>query len=422
MKQGIRLHTISTNKYKTNLIAIFLSTPLTRENVTKNTVLSAVIRRGCQKYKTQEEISKKLEEMYGADCNNGIDKFGKNHVLKFYIESINDEFLPQDGENMLKQSLEMLTEIAFNPLIENGEFKKEYVNQEKENIRQVIEAKKDSKARYAILRCKEEMFKNQPEGLYKYGYVEDLESINGKELYEYYQKLLNECKIDIMVSGKLENIDVQKIVEEDKNIQNLKERNAIYVINKATPKETQVKENVVEEKMDVTQGKLVIGYDVLMNEEMIQNPKTRYIGMVYNAILGGTANSKMFQNVREKASLAYTANSSYLYLAGAVIVNAGIEIKNYEKALEIIKAQIESMKNGKFGEEDIQNAKNTIVSGIKTTKDEQDSEIIYNLVQALSEKEVSLDEYEEYINKVSKEEIEKFAQNIKLNTIYFLRD
>ena len=422
MKQGIRLHKINTGKYKTNLIAIFLSTPLTRENVTKNTVLSAVLRRGSQKYKSQEEISKKLEEMYGAECNSGIDKFGKNHVLKFYIEAVNDEYLPQNGENMLKQSLEMLSEMAFNPLVENGQFKEEYVKQEIENIKQVIEAKKDNKARYAIFRCKEEMFKGEPEGLYKYGYVEDLENINAKNLYEYYKKLLNECKIDIIISGKLDCIDVEKIIEEDENIQKLQERNPIYIINEPSIKRETSEENIIEEKMEVTQGKLVIGYDVCMNEEMVNNIKTRYIGMLYNSILGGTANSKMFQNVREKESLAYTANSSYMYYACAIFVTAGIEIKNYNKALDIIKLQIEAMKKGDFSEEDITNAKNVIISGIKTTRDEQDSEIIYKFVQALSKKEISLNEYEEYIKNVNKEEIVDFAQNIKLNTIYFLRN
>ena len=95
MNQGIKIHLINTNKFKTNLIAIFLSTPLERENVTKNAVLSAVLRRGCEEFKDQEEISKELEEIYGADFDCGLDKIGKNHVFKFYIESINDEYLPK---------------------------------------------------------------------------------------------------------------------------------------------------------------------------------------------------------------------------------------------------------------------------------------------------------------------------------------
>ena len=422
MKQGIKLHTINTNKFKTNLIAMFLSIPLTRENVTKNSLLVSVLRRGCEQFKTQEEISKKLEEMYGAEFNCGLDKIGKNHVLKFYIESINDEFLPQNGEDMLKKSIEIISEIVFNPLVQNNGFNEEYVNQEKENVKQIIEGKKDNKARYALFRCVEEMYKDKPEGLYKYGYVEDLESINSQNLYEYYQTLINTCKIDIFVSGKLENIDVEKIIEENENFSNLKDREPKYNINRPETKNPIEKANKVEEKLDVTQGKLVIGYDVDASKEDIENKKFRYIGMLYNAILGGTATSKLFQNVREKASLAYTASSSFSYYTGNIFVNAGIEIENFEKATDIIKEQIEAMKQGDFSKEDIRNAQKTIVSNIAGISDEQDTEIIYFLGQELSGNNVSLEQYAEFVQDVNKNEIEDFAKKININTIYFLRN
>ena len=422
MKQGIKLHTINTNKFKTNLIAMFLSIPLTRENVTKNSLLVSVLRRGCEQFKTQEEISKKLEEMYGAEFNCGLDKLGKNHVLKFYIESINDEFLPQNGENMLKQSIEILSEILFNPLTQNGEFNEEYINQEKENVKQIIEAKKDNKARYALFRCVEEMYEDKPQGLYKYGYVEDLENINAQNLYEYYLNLIDTCKIDIFVSGKLENIDVENIIEDDENLSKLKDREPEYNINKPEPKNKIEQSNKVEEKLDVTQGKLVIGYDVEASKEDIENKKFRYIGMLYNAILGGTATSKLFQNVREKASLAYTASSSFSYYTGNIFVNAGIEIENFEKATDIIKEQIEAMKQGDFTEEDLQNAKKVIVSNIAGISDEQDTEIIYFLGQELSGNNVSLEQYAEFVQDVNKNEIEDFAKKVNINTIYFLRN
>ena len=422
MKKEIKLHTINTNKFKTNLIAIFLSIPLTRENVTKNALLSSILRRGCQKYKTQEEISKKLEEMYGAEFNCGLDKLGKNHVLKFYIESINDEFLPEAKENMLKQSIEILSEIVFNPLAENNGFNEEYTNQEKENVKQIIEAKKDNKARYALFRCVEEMFKDKAEGLYKYGYVEDLENINANNLYEYYKELIDTCKIDIFVSGKLENTNIEQLIEQDQNLSNLKEREPKYNINKPEEKNPIQEVNNVEEKLDVTQGKLVIGYDVEASKQEIEDEKFRYIGMLYNAILGGTATSKLFQNVREKASLAYTASSSFSYYTGNIFVNAGIEIDNFEKATEIIKEQIEDMKQGNFSEEDIENAKKTIVSNIAGISDEQDTEIIYFLGQELSGRNISLEQYAQFVQDVKKDEIEDFARKININTIYFLRN
>ena len=422
MKQGIKLHTINTNKFKTNLIAIFLSVPITRENVTKNSLLASVLRRGCEKFKTQEEISKKLEEMYGAEFNCGLDKIGKNHVLKFYIESINDEFLPQNGENMLKQSIEIISEIVFNPLIQNNGFNEEYINQERENVKQIIEGKKDNKARYALFRCVEEMYKDKPEGLYKYGYVEDLGDINAQNLYNYYKELINTCKIDIFISGKLDGINKEKLVEENENISRLQERNPLFTVNKPEQKNGSKQERKVEEKLDVTQGKLVIGYDVDASKEDIENKKFRYIGMLYNAILGGTATSKLFQNVREKASLAYTASSSFSYYTGNIFVNAGIEIENFEKATDIIKEQIQAMKQGDFTEEEIENAKKVIISNIAGISDEQDTEIIYFLGQELNGNNVSIEQYVGFVQTVNKKEIEDFAKKISINTIYFLRN
>ena len=130
IKKGINLHTIKTDKFKTNLIAIFLTTKLERETVTKNAVISALLRRGSKNTPTQEQISTELEEMYGASFDCGLDKTGDNQVLKFYIETINDKFLPRTDESMLKTAIEKIVEIVFNPLVENEGFKREYVEQE----------------------------------------------------------------------------------------------------------------------------------------------------------------------------------------------------------------------------------------------------------------------------------------------------
>ena len=234
---------------------------------------------------TQEEISKKLEEMYGADFNCGLDKTGDNHILKFYIETVNDEYLPQDAENMLKQSIEKLSEIVFNPYLENGTFKKEYVDQEKEKIKQIIEAKKDNKARYAKERCIEEMYKNEVTGLYKYGYIEDLEKINEQNLFEYYKELLNRCKIDIFISGNLKNAKVREMIEEDENIGKLSEREPDFKVSEVEIKAPVEKENVITESMDVVQGKLVIGLDIEIDEEDLKNEDLRYQAFVYNSLL-----------------------------------------------------------------------------------------------------------------------------------------
>lgn len=415
IKQGIKFHTIDTNKFKTNLMAIFLTTKLTRENVTKNALISLLLRRGSQKMKTQEKISKQMENLYGAIFECGLDKTGDNQVIKLYIETINDKYLPQSGENMLKTAMDNLLELAFNPYVENDGFSKEYLNQEKNTIKQLIEARTDNKARYSQERCIEEMYKNENYSLFKFGYVDDLENIDEKSLYKYYKELIQDCKIDIFVSGNIDE-NVNDIVEKNENIQKLKERQANYA-EPVIVKKVQNEEKIVTESLDVAQGKLVLGLDI-----DIDNDDEKYDILAYNAILGGTATSKLFQNVREKAHLAYVASSSYHRFKNNILINCGIEISNFEKALKIVKEQIEDMKNGNFTEEDLENCKKVIISTIASIKEEQDTGITYYFARELSESKYSPEEYTKRVQKITKEDILKVAKKVSINTIYFLKN
>lgn len=415
IKKGIQAHVIETNKFKTNLFAMFLTVPLNRENITQNALIPAVLRRGTETLKSQEEISIELENMYGATLDCGVEKTGDNQVLKFYLETLNDNFLP-NKENLSKKAIELLLDVIFNPLIENNHFKKEYVDSEKKTIKRLIDGRIDNKDMYAYTRCIEEMYKNEPYGLYKYGYIEDLENINEENLYTDYQNLLSIAKIDFFASGELQTDSVISIIEGNQNIQKLQEREDTHIVNtEDTEKKKEVQIQTIQDVKDVTQGKLVIGLDIDYYKK-----DSRYAMCIYNVILGESATSKMFQNVREKAGLAYSARSTYVRQKNNIFIRAGIEIKNYSKALEIIKEQLEDMKNGKFSDEEIDNAKKYMTSGIKTVQDEQDSEITYYMGQELSKTLLTFEEYMDKINSVTREEILEIAKNIHINTIYFL--
>ena len=418
IKKGIKVHSIQTNRFKTNLLSIFITTPLERKTVTENALIPAVVRRGTNNIKSQEEISKKLEEMYGAEFDCGIEKTGDNQVIKFYLEALNDKFLPQN-EDLLKNTVDLLLEIVFNPLVENNQFNQKYFETEKNNLEQLIASKIDNKDLYAFERTTEEMYKNKPYSLYKYGYTEDLEKITSASLYNRYKELIAQAKIDIFVSGEFDEAKLLDIIQNNKNISNLPERNPNFIINKEETelKEKIANENVLEDKMNVTQGKLVLGMQINKMQE-----NERFIAMVYNTILGDSANSKMFQNVREKAHLAYSARSTYVRPKNDIFIRCGIEIENYEKALKIIKQQIEDMKNGNFTEEDIENAKKYIISAVTGVEEEQDTEITYYLGQELAGTRCTLEKYKQSINQVTKEQIQNIANLIQINTIYFLRN
>ena len=119
IKKGIKLHTIKIDKFKTNLIAVFLTTDLSRENVTKNALISLLLRRGTATIPSQDELNKKLEEMYGSSFDCGLDKIGNNQVFKFYIETINDQYIPQSDEQMWKKAIKLMLRSMANEMKQN---------------------------------------------------------------------------------------------------------------------------------------------------------------------------------------------------------------------------------------------------------------------------------------------------------------
>ncbi len=390
---------LQSNKFKTNLVALFITVPLTKENCTKNALLTSVLRRGTNNLKTQEEIAKRLEELYGAGFNCGVDKLGNYHVLKFYLETLENTYT-LNNENLLQEGVNLLLDIVFNPLVENNGFNKLYVDQEKLNLQRLIESRKDNKALYAKERCLENMFADESYSLYKYGSVEDLANINEINLYAYYKELLKDCKIDLYITGNnIDNIKVPEILSK-----NLPQIPNVHIAPS--------KPNVVNEIQDVTQGKLIIGLDV--------DDKNKTAVSMYNTILGGGANSKLFQNVREKASLAYSAGSSYIRRKNVILIQTGIEIENYDKALKIVEEQLEDMKNGKISDDEFNSAKQLIVSSIELIEESKEDMITFYFDQNLFEEHLNVTEYKEMIKKVTKDDVIKVAQKVKEDTIYFL--
>ena len=264
-----------------------------------------------------------------------------------------------------------------------------------------------------------EMYQGEGFGIYKFGFVEDIESITIESITEYYNWLIENAKIDIFVSGKVNESTVNDLLMKNENICKLNSRNGHYILNNQSTNNGQNVDNAREifESMNVVQGKLVMGLDINYQDENLQA-----IALVYNAILGDGANSMMFQNVREKAGLAYSSKSTFVKQKMNIFIRCGIQIENYEKALNLIKLQLENIKNGDFTEEDIDIAKVYLTSSIKNIEEEQDTEIVYYIGQELAQTNRSIEEYIDRIEKVSKEDILNLAKNISINTIYFLKN
>ena len=416
LKRGIKAHLIKTDIFKTNLISVIITTPLKKKNVTKNALIPFLLKRGSMNFPTHESISLRLEELYGTSLNCGVDKVGDNQILKFVTESIDNNYT-LDGEDLIKDVIDLLVDVTFNPYMENGKFKETAIETEKGHLKEIIEGRINNKDEYAYTRCLENMYDFDGYGLYRFGYLEDLDKITLEDISSYYSDLIKKAKIDIYISGNFEEAHIEKILRENETLKKLEEREPDYIKpEESTSFEKKVeKPKEIREQLDIKQGKLVIGYNAFDKQSNFRN-----IGILFNTIFGDGANSMLFQNVREKAGLAYTARSGFVKPKKLIMVKAGIEIQNYQKAQNIIQEQLENIRKGKFSEKDIENAKIYIVSGIKNIEAEQDTEIVFYMGQELNGLEFTIDEYIRDINSVTKEQIVEFANSLQMNTIYFL--
>ena len=408
--KNVKLTLIPESKFKTNLVSVYILRELDRKEVTKNALLPGILKSGCNKYKTLGQLTDREEELYGSYLHAGASKRGESQVLGFSILSVNEKYL---DEKILGQCIEFLNEIINNPLVIDGGFNEEYLNIEKEILKDSIMSIINDKGNYAMKRTNEIMFEGEPYSINGKGYIEDLDTIDRVSLYEHYKEVLKTSPIEIMIEGEFEESEVVELIKEKFQF----DRGNIIDI----PKEEYYKEvdkvKEVKENMDIAQGKLVMGYRC--NVDYLDEEKY-YSLLLGSRILGGGADSKLFINVREKESLCYTIYSTIQKSKSTMMVCSGIEAQNYEKTVNLVKEQVQKLKDGDITESEISNAKIAFINSLNSLNDEIGRISDFYFSQSISKNKSDLDQIKNMINKSTKEDIVEAVKNIELDTIYFL--
>ena len=411
LNQEIKLHCIKTDKFKTNLVSVYFQRPLLREEVTHNALLSMLLPRGTRHYPTAQSISMELENLYGASLGSDVAKKGERNILQFRLQVANDAYLEE--KNIFNKGLGLLNELIDNPYLENDKFSPSYLKQEKENLIEKIEGPMNDKIKYAYDRCIEEMCKDEKFALYEYGKKEDLLEISEEQLYQHYRQIISSSPIDIFVVGDMEQDRVEEQIR--KNFQFKRQEIIKGVREQIHQKPSEIRR--IEETMEINQGKLNMGFRTnVAYESELYEPL-----VVFSNILGGGPNSKLFKNIREKESLCYYIFSRIEKFKSLMLIGSGIEFHNYEKTVDLIHKEINEMKNGCFTEEDIDSAKKGIVTSIRSLTDTPGALADFYYTQSLSGNSDSLEDIIHKIERVQKDEIIQAAQEVFLDTIYFLK-
>jgi predicted Zn-dependent peptidase len=408
--QGYKLHVIKTEKYKTNTFVWKMKAPLNKEDVTLRALLPQVMQSSTEKYPSTTVLRSYLDDLYGATFFVDLGKKGENHVMSFSLEIANEKFL-NDPSPLLKKGFEFLAEVLNNPHASGNSFDKETVEKEKRTLKQRIQSVYDDKMRYSNFRLIEEMCKGEPYALQVNGEMEDVDQITAESLYQYYQKAFQEDEMDLYVIGDVNEEEAGKLAGELLHFDNRKPQRVMQEVGRKVEKAKEVKE-----QQDIKQGKLNIGY----RTNIIYGDSDYYALQVFNGIFGGFSHSKLFINVREKASLAYYAASRVESHKGLLMVMSGIDLKNYDQAVRIIHEQMDAMKKGDFSDQELEQTKAVIQNQMLETVDTARGlvEVLYHNVVA--NVDIPLNHYLEEVQKATKEEVVNVAQKVELDTIYFL--
>ncbi|WP_445671002.1 EF-P 5-aminopentanol modification-associated protein YfmF [Paenibacillus sp. FSL P4-0184] len=408
---GLRIHVMPTKAFKTYAISLYAGIPLDENTVTSTALAPFVLRRGTATYPETTQFRERLEELYGAGFGFDIYKRGDYQIVQFRMDTINDSFV-QSQESLLEQSFAFLGEVLTRPLVEDGSFRPSYVATERETVRKKLESIVNDKIRYAAERCIEEMCRNEPYRLHPLGQRADLDQITPKSLYESYNSWLDDAILDLYVVGDTTAEEVEKLVQRHFGL--VQSEVGLYSSKFVPVSVNEVR--TVEEKLDVSQGKLNLG----LRTSITYKDDNYASALMYNGILGGYPHSKLFVNVREKASLAYYASSRYDGHKGIGTIQSGIETQNYGKAVDIIEKQLEEMKAGNISDLELSQTKAMIRNQLSEIPDSAFEMISYDFNRQLSGKERTADQLLEQVEQIGAEDVKAAAETFQLDTIYFL--
>ena len=405
------LHLIKTDKFKTIFFKFVFRDEIKKEEITIRNLLFNILVTSSKKYLSQRILNIKKEDLYDLNLYCSNRRIGYHVASELYLSILN----PRYTENkMLDSSIDFMKEIIFNPNIKDNTFNQEMFEIAKNIVKTDIVSIKDYAGYYSFFRAKQIMGKDYPFAYNMDGYLEDLEKITPTDLANYYKQVMNNSLLDIYIVGDIDFYEMEKTIKE-KIVLKTKKKNKCPIVKDYV--HFLKKESKFMEDSTFKQSSLIIG----MSLKNITDIERKYTLFLYNTILGNQPDSKLFRNVREKKSLAYNINSYYQKNDNIMFIKTGIEACNANIAIKAIKKEMQEMIKGNFSDDDINNAKELIISSLNEFEEYQNSIAEY----FFSMDYLKIDKVEKairIIKKITKEDIEKVAKKVRIDLIYLLRE
>ncbi len=408
---GVWLNTVQTDRFKTGCFSINLLRPLFYDDAAPNALIPSVLLRGCRDYPNMQLISQRLDELYGASVGTLVRKKGEVQTLGLFADFLEDRYANEDP--VFSDMMAFLRQLLFAPCQADGGFTEEFVTGESLNLKNAIDARINEKRAYAVSRLLHHMCSQEAYAVPRLGETDTLEAVTPQNLMDRWHKLLSSSRIELFYLGQQPQEAIAAAVTD-----------LLYGL----PRETQTAIGTelvlpdrpvqyVQESMDVTQGKLALG---LRTDITVKDP--RYPAMLLlNAIYGAGMTSKLFLKIREEQSLCYYANSSLDKFKGVMVIGSGIDFDRYQVALDGILHQLDLCKQGQITADELESARNYLISALRTGQDSPGQLDDYAVGQAIAGMDSSMMDLAIQLSAVTMDQVVEAANTLRLDTVYFLK-
>lgn len=408
---GVHFRSVRDTKFKTFRISINFLLPLRRETAAANALLPYLLTRTSREYPDFTLMSQKMDELYGATLGGDVGKLGDCQVLTVTASALANAYALAQ-ENLAEEMTAVLCAAIFDPALEDGLFREEDFRQEQRQTLEQIDAEYSDKRAWALNRCTQIMCADEPYGIDRFGARADVEALTREQVTEAWRAMLRSARVEILVLG---NCNPKHVIDAF-GAAFARQGRAYQPVDpgRGTGKPAAVRR--AQDRQDVVQGKLVLGMRLPVARTDALVPAAKLMA----AVFGGTPNSKLFLNVREKMSLCYYCSAAYNAMKGLLFVQSGVEFSNMEKAEAAILAQLEAVQAGDFSDEDMKAAKLALANNLYTTEDYLGAQESWYLSQTFAGQVFSPSEYAALIGAVTREEVLEAAKGVQLDTVYRL--
>ena len=407
--QDVFLTYLPARKFKTSRLTVNLIAGLDRASASANALLPAVLSRGTARYPDMEQLSAAMDTLYGATVDSIVRKKGERQCIGFAASFIDDAFTPH-GEKLLEPVAALTGEMLLDPVTAEGHFLPDYVAGEKANLIDAIRSLRNDKRDWADIRLMQEMCAGEPYSILRLGDEETVDKLQALKVYTQYRDLISTAPLEIIYSG---SADLERVKQALAAAFATLPREEVRVISTAAPHVCRESVQYVEDVLDVTQGKLGMGFSCGSDDMPAL--------LMGNTLFGGSSNSKLFLNVREKLSLCYYASSLYHRQKGLITVSSGIEFQNYQRAYDEIMAQLEAVQKGELEDWELEGARSTLLNSYATVGDSQGKLENFYLGQAATGQHETPADLARAIQDMTAERICRAMSTVKLDTVYFLK-